>query len=287
MRRRGEGRRGRVGPGPADRSEHGLETRVAGIVAAIAAMVAGVLFAGPLLFPPEVPFLGAPDQTLVPAASPIAAEADVFRMQPGDFGADPDPALRVQAHRRTIAMHRRLRAFPGAPPRIPHGLTEEEFKGGHCNTCHERGGFVERFAAYAPVTPHPELGQCLQCHVADDRLVGLPVSLPPGTPVCGQCHILASLAAPPPQFVALDWPTPHWPELGQAHLPGAPPAIPHPLHFRGNCVACHAGLGAVHEIRTTHPWQSNCRQCHVESGDDIPPFDPRVFTPSMTPGGSP
>lgn len=267
------------------RAQHGLEVRVAGIVAAVGLMVAAVLVAGPRLFPPEPPFLGAPDQTLVPASTPIAAEAGAFRMQPGDFGADPDPALRVLAHRRSIEMHRRLRAFPGAPPRVPHGLTDDEFKGGHCNTCHERGGFVERFAAYAPVTPHPELGQCLQCHVADDRFVGLPVSLGPGALVCGQCHMLDALSMPPPSFVASDWPEPRWPGIGNAQLPGAPPPIPHILHFREKCVACHAGLGAVDEIRTTHPWQANCRQCHVDGSRDVAPFLPGTSAPPPPSGG--
>jgi len=235
-------------------------------------MVAVVLMAGPNIFPPRPAFLGAPDHVLVPAAKPIASEAGVFRTQPAQFGADPDPELQVRAHRRTLTVHHRLRAYPGAPPRIPHGLTEQEFKGGRCNTCHQRGGYVERFATYAPMTPHPEMGQCLQCHVADDRLVGLPVSPADGTPVCAQCHVLSAITAPPPQFVAIDWPEPRWLSLGQAAFPGAPPSIPHRLEFRGNCVACHAGMGAVYEIRTSHPDRANCRQCHVRDADDAEPF---------------
>lgn len=253
-----------------DRQE--LGERVLGIGIAVGLMAAGVLVLGPWLFPPRPGFLAAPDQTLVPAAEPIAAEADVFRTRVGQFGADPDPALRVRSHRRTLAVHHRLRAYPGAPPRIPHGLTEEEFKRGSCNTCHQRGGYVERFATYAPLTPHPEMGQCLQCHVADDRLVGLPTSLPEGTPVCAQCHVLSAITAPPPQLVAIDWPEPQWLTLGHVELPGAPPLIPHRLQTRGNCVACHAGLGSVFEIRTTHPERANCRQCHVSREDDVPPF---------------
>ena len=254
------------------RNDRELQTRVVGIGSMIALMVALVLLTGPRLFPPRPGFLEAPDQVLVPAAKPIASEAEVFRTRPAQFGAAPDPELRVRAHRRTLTVHHHLRAFPGAPPRIPHGLTEQEFKGGRCNTCHERGGFVERFATYAPLTPHPEMGQCLQCHVADDRLVGLPVSLDPGTPVCAQCHVLSAITDPPPQFVAIDWPEPRWLELGQVAFPGAPPLIPHPVQTRGNCVACHAGMGSVHEIRTTHPERANCRQCHVPADGDTEAF---------------
>lgn len=250
-----------------NRSEQDLQRQVMGIGAIIVLMVALVLMVGPAIFPPPPAFLGAPDQALLKTGRPIPSEAGPFRTQLTQFGADPDPALRVRAHRRTLTVHHRLRAFPGAPPRIPHGLTEQEFEGGRCNTCHERGGFVERFATYAPMTPHPEMGQCLQCHVADDRLVGRPVSLGEGTPVCAQCHILDALTAPPPQFVAIDWPEPNWLKLGQVALPGGPPLIPHRLETRGNCVACHAGMGSVYEIRTTHPERANCRQCHVPAGD--------------------
>lgn len=249
-----------------------LHERALGIGIAVALMVAAVLALGPWLFPPRPGFLDAPDQVLFPAADPIASEAGVFRTQVGQFGADPDPALQVRSHRRTLAVHHRLRAYPGAPPRIPHALTEDEFKRGSCNTCHQRGGYVERFATYAPLTPHPEMAHCLQCHVADDRLVGLPAVLPEGTPVCAQCHVLSAITAPPPQFVAIVWPEPRWITLGRTELPGGPPLIPHGLQTRGNCVACHGGLGAVFEIRTTHPERANCRQCHLAVEDDVPPF---------------
>ena len=256
----------------ARRDRQQLDERVLGIGVAVALMVAGVLVIGPWLFPPPPHLLEAPDQDLVPAAKPIPAEADVFRTQVGQFGADPDPALRLRSHRRTLAVPPRLRAYPGAPPRIPHGLTLDEFKRGSCNTCHQRGGYVERFATYAPLTPHPEMGQCLQCHVADDRLVGVPAVLPEGTPVCAQCHILSAITAPPPRLVAIDWPEPRWITLGHTASPGGPPLIPHRLQTRGNCVACHGGMGAVFEIRTTHPERANCRQCHVVEADDGAPF---------------
>jgi cytochrome c-type protein NapB len=33
--------------------------------------------------------------------------------------------------------------------------------------------------------------------------------------------------------------------------------------MRENCRACHAGPGAVAELRTTHPERVSCRQCHA------------------------
>jgi nitrate reductase (cytochrome), electron transfer subunit len=249
---------------------HGMPQRVLGIGAAIAIMVAAILVLAPGLVPVRDAPPESPGGPLVAPGAAIRAEADVFRLRPGDLAAAPDAERRPEAHPRTMSMYRSLRAFPGAPPRIPHGLTEEEFRGGRCNVCHERGGYVGRFAAYAPVTPHPELSECLQCHVADDALVGLdfPDKSAPGQ-VCFQCHVLD---AAPRRFAAIDWPTPAWPELHAPALPGGPPPIPHASQLRENCLACHMGAGAIEEIRTTHPERANCRQCHVPTPVDAVEF---------------
>ncbi len=145
------------------------------------------------------------------------------------------------------------RAYPGAPPAIPHPVAQD-FAGnggarpdggdgqggaGDCIACHGPGGYTERFAAYAPVTPHPEFENCRQCHVPQQEASGL--------------------------FKASDWRTVAPPPLGQSALGGSPPRIPHSLQLRGNCVACHGGPGAVPEIATKHPERENCRQCHVPS----------------------
>jgi nitrate reductase cytochrome c-type subunit len=53
------------------------------------------------------------------------------------------------------------RAYPGAPPLIPHDV---EARKGLCLTCHETG------IAGAPIVPHPTRDPvCLQCHVGQDR----------------------------------------------------------------------------------------------------------------------
>ena len=52
------------------------------------------------------------------------------------------------------------RAYPGAPPLIPH---DAEVRKGLCLTCHETG------LAGAPIVPHPTRNHfCLQCHVGQD-----------------------------------------------------------------------------------------------------------------------
>ena len=237
-----------------------LPTRLAWIVGA-AAVLAWAVISLPAMLPPRPP--AAAVVTVIPAAEPIDAEALPFRTQPRDVAVEPGTRRRATAHPRTLATYRGLRAYPGAPPRVPHGITAAEGRTSRCNTCHQRGGFAQRFEAYAPLTPHPELANCLQCHLADDALVG--VALPGREPeaLCRQCHVAPSRRASLPPNT---WQPGAWPAVGGARGTGSPPPIPHELTTRGNCLACHMGPAAVAEVRTPHPERANCRQCHVESG---------------------
>jgi hypothetical protein len=212
-------------------------------------------------------------------ALPIAAEELVFRTRPGDLAADGRAPRRGNAHPRTLATYRALRAYPGAPPLVPHGLTVDEFRGSLCNTCHQRGGYSARFGAYVPVTPHPELPACLQCHGTDAAIIGTALPLERADGLCGQCHAPARRTVSLP---ALDWTAPEWPRVRGGGADGTPPEIPHDLQLRGNCLTCHAGPGAIDEIRTSHPERANCRQCHLA------PLPERVaHTPTGPGGGSP
>ena len=192
---------------------------------------------------------------------PIESEARVYRATALPLDADNLPR-RSAAHPRTLKMFHALRPYPGAPPRIPHGLTAEEYRTTQCRTCHERGGYVLRFEAYAPVTPHPELVDCQQCHLASDELIGTVMPTNKADALCRQCHSPAAERV----TVATNWRAAEWTQLaiGQSF---APPPIPHDLQMRSDCRACHAGPGAVEEIRTTHGDRGNCRQCHVLSGE--------------------
>ena len=289
---RGEPRRApRHAQSREDDAGPGTPARVVGIGSAALLMVGIILVAEPYLVPAaEMPDYPAPTG-FQDDARPIAGEAEVFRTRPGDLAPPPGVERRNDAHPRTLAMWRSTRAYPGAPPRIPHGLRPDEFLGTGCNACHERGGWVPRFASYAPVTPHPEYSSCLQCHVPDDVLVG--IAFPETGPttgrdgLCLQCH---APAVDRPPWVELDWRGAAWPEGDPSALPDAPPAIPHDLQLRGNCLACHAGPGAVEEIRTTHPERANCRQCHVSAAgtaeDDTQGFV-RPTGGAAAPGGGP
>ena len=211
------------------------------------------------------------------AGDPVASEAFVFRTRPEMLAVEPDAGRRAEAHPRTLATFRLLRSYPGAPPRVPHGLTATEFRTNRCNTCHERGGYSQRFGAYAPVNPHPELSACLQCHATNDLLVGLPFPQASPDDACRQCH-----SGRPARFEesGLDWRPAAWPAVGVRTRIGVP-AIPHDLQTRGNCLSCHMGPGSVAEIRATHPERSNCRQCHLTEGLRESEF----VRPTSGPGG--
>ncbi len=165
----------------------------------------------------------------------IPVEAGVFRRSSQALSYLQTPG-KGQTTRRLNEFYE-LRAYPGAPPAIPHPLESEQGIGGKvCLQCHENGGFVPKYNAYAPVVPHPELISCRQCHVAMKS---------------------------PGKFKISEWEKAAAPKIRQAALPGSPPPIPHGMQMRENCLACHAGPGAVKEIQVTHPERVNCRQCHA------------------------
>jgi len=137
------------------------------------------------------------------------------------------------------------RAYYGAPPVIPHPIASMNTIGAQsCLKCHEKGGYVSKFKAFAPVTPHPNLVSCVQCHVPvnDDKL-----------------------------FAESNFTGMGKPELNQRAMMGSPPVIPHKIHMRETCLSCHSGPSAPSAIKTTHPERINCLQCHAkgEKADEI------------------
>lgn len=236
------------------------QRNVVGISAQVAAMLAVIVLVATVLTRQPAGLVHPEAMLTVEHADPIAQEADVFRTNPEDLAVAPATEAARPARQRTLASTRALRAYPGAPPRIPHALTEDEFRFTSCGNCHERGGFVPRFGAYTPITPHPQYANCLQCHVPEQTSSN---------------------------FVATDWRAAEWPPTGLRAMDGSPQWIPHDLQLRGNCLTCHGGPGAVVEIRTTHPERANCRQCHVPAGTAD---DEDVFTRPLDgarPGGTP
>jgi len=141
-----------------------------------------------------------------------------------------------ESETRNLERYYQRRAYAGAPPVIPHPVAPDETFSQSCNACHERGGFVEEYSAYTPLTPHPHFENCTQCHVVDQDMEN---------------------------FVATEWKSVPPPLLDRAALPGGPPPIPHTMWLRDDCLSCHAGPAAPLAIRTRHPERINCIQCHV------------------------
>jgi cytochrome c-type protein NapB len=199
---------------------------------AILLMAASVVVVGQSLVagrrPARVPPVAAEPTPALPSEAGMYARV----ARAADYAAMPAEPNR----RRTLAVFYARRAYPGAPPVIPHAVDEREAGGRACLACHSGGGWVPRFDAYAPVTPHPELVSCRQCHVPQ---------------------------AARPAFRESEWRAPAPPPLHGSAMPGSPPPIPHGLQMRENCRACHGGPGAVAELRSTHPERVTCRQCHA------------------------
>jgi cytochrome c-type protein NapB len=147
-------------------------------------------------------------------------------------------------YQRTLETYYDNRAYHGAPPTIPHKVDSERNMGDNsCLKCHENGGFVEKFKAYTPVTPHPELVNCRQCHVPQKTKSF---------------------------FKTGNFMTVHAPKVGNNNaLITSPPVIPHQTQLRENCLACHAGPSAPKEIRVSHSERVNCRQCHVPNTKEL------------------
>ncbi len=142
--------------------------------------------------------------------------------------AKPSPAP-VRAERR---------AYEGAPPVIPH----KPF-GMRCVQCHNETGMSVPAVGYAPPSPHENTAGMSE----DSR--------------CRQCHVEVNTTA---EFRANSFRgVPQTMRKGERQHTLAPPTMPHPIHMRENCLACHTGPAARAEIRCSHPERTRCVQCHL------------------------
>jgi cytochrome c-type protein NapB len=220
------------------------QAKLARIGLTVAAMLVAVIAASSMVRSTVPPWN--PAEVLTVDANALPGEAETFRG--GAQGARLTASSQEKGGTRTLDKFDSRRAYPGAPPVIPHPLLEDKTMGGAgCLGCHREGGFVPVYKAYAPVTPHPDYMNCRQCHVPQKD-----------EPAFGG---------------GSNWQKISGPAVKQAAMPGAPPPIPHALQMRNNCVACHGGPGAVAEIRTPHPERANCRQCHVPAEERSAAFD--------------
>jgi len=150
-------------------------------------------------------------------------------------------------HRAALAARAERRAFPGAPPVVPHGVDARSSAA--CLSCHEQGTVVQ--GKRASPLPHPAYASCTQCHVAAQH---------PGPAPAWQVANTFVGADPPGK--------------GSRAGVGAPPTIPHDTWMRGACLACH-GSGGWPGLRTSHPQRVSCQQCHAPSTRRSPVGLPR------------
>lgn len=152
---------------------------------------------------------------------------------------EPLAEIRISPEEKLAALHERAqnRAFNGAPPTVPHAIDHRS--DASCVACHQTG--VVTASLRIPRMSHAFLANCTQCHV-ESQPRHLPAEL-------FRENLFAGLPAP---------------TAGPRAFPGAPPQIPHTTWMRSDCMSCH-GYEGKHGIRTTHPWRSNCLQCHTPS----------------------
>ncbi len=165
-------------------------------------------------------------------------EQEVFNLQ--DLAYEFKELSPIESEKR-LRDYYKNRAYDGAPPLIPHPLLSEKGIGGKtCLQCHTSGGYVDRFKAFAPITPHPDLLNCNQCHVPK-KTTNL--------------------------FVASQFERSAPKRIGSGVLDGSPPPIPHDFQVRGSCLSCHGSPAAPKEIRVSHPERVNCLQCHAPTNN--------------------
>lgn len=160
------------------------------------------------------------------------------------------PAATEEEIREALALREQRRAYDGAPPRVPHPMTQTGSL--DCVACHQDGFVVE--GRVAKMMSHETYASCSQCHVEDvHSMPGARNALADGPPI-------------DTRFVGLEAPV-----AGPRAWDGAPPVIPHATQMRERCESCHGVL--AEGLRTSHPWRQSCTQCHAPSAEyDLRPM---------------
>lgn len=152
------------------------------------------------------------------------------------FTADTPP-LAPDELARLLAVRETRRAYAGAPPTVPHPV--DQVRSASCLACH---GQPTRIGLRdVPQMSHAPHSQCIQCHAPSGG---------PGGDAFSRPIVANGFAGLPPAARGT-----------RAHSE-APPTLPHGTHMRQNCLSCH-GPGGSSAIKTPHPQQSSCLQCHA------------------------
>ncbi len=166
--------------------------------------------------------------------------------------ASPKPPKKAPAEveiKKALKERADRRAFLGAPPVIPHPITE--LSSTSCMVCHEKGLVIDN--KITPKISHPFYANCTQCHIA----------------VGGKEE--------PTFLVANSFKGLKTPAKGERSFPKAPPLIPHPTLNSSDCLSCHGPTGTA-AFQTTHPERQSCFQCHLKGS----PLDRPAFLTSKS-----
>lgn len=178
--------------------------------------------------PHAVTYSELPTHPLGPNAQWHPTLADLKYDRPGPF----DPVIRTEEMKQAALSDRaKHRAYDGAPPTIPHPVSTQSAVG--CLACHGQG--VKVGDRVASKMSHAMMTNCTQCHLEQ-------------TPAPTDNGFAGTVRSGP----------------GERANPGAPPTVPHHTWMRQDCTSCH-GLVARPGLRTSHPWLTNCTQCHAPS----------------------
>ena len=226
--------------------------------------------------PPKAPSKGVPN----PVPHPVSATTDCKTCHGPDkvkpypenhsaFTAD----MCAGCHQATL---KEGAAAPGAAPAIPHQLEGM----GECKNCHAAGGikpWPQNHAAFtpdictnchkadqpgvvpgaAPAIPHlvtGGMGECQSCHGAD-AVKPWPKNHATFTPdLCTNCHAAPLTGSAPGAN----------PDENSEDESAAPPAIPHDLAGRDDCLACHNPTGGIKPAPADHAGRTSdqCQTCH-------------------------
>ena len=174
-------------------------------------------------------------------------------VRPGPTKSSEPPEMTAQA----LEERREHRAYEGAPPTVPHPVAETGAT--ECMACHGDGLRIDGERLATPMS-HEYMTNCTQCHVPEAPGLAIPDARYDELPVDNA-------------FAGLE----RWGEGDRAY-PGAPPTSPHPTNMREDCMSCH-GTVARPGLRTTHPWKTQCTQCHAPSAT----LDQQPMMPDLPP----
>ena len=177
---------------------------------------------------------------LAPTAAPIAAT--------------PAPTAAVEATQ--VPQATATSTAAGGPPAIPHAIDDPVHK--DCTLCHGEGKtkpFPANHSSFA-------VDSCTACHKPSQQSAagGAATAEPTATVAVAATTAPTAAAATPTTAAADATSTPS----ATAPAAGGPPAIPHDLAGRDNCLLCHNPDGGVKPAPKDHVGRTSeqCQACH-------------------------